>query len=295
MTASALVALALAHPGEEEEAIGWSFPPSVVIGLAVAAVVYVFLWISMRQRGQSAPIFRAVSFFAGLVVLGVALCSPIDPFGEEQSFSVHMLQHELLLMVAPLLLVCGFQQSLTLPISRAVFNPAVKTRVGRGVLRVVGDPWIVMVLWSAMVLGWHIPMFYEAALDNPIVHVFEHVSLLTVGLLFWACVGGRLPSVHRTTTWERVTMLGVAMAVSGALGAILIWSPTLIYPRYGDGAPMFGLSPLSDQALAGAIMMAIDMPLLMGALLLVLGRWAKRAAPPAAAPAQLRGKALSDG
>lgn len=259
----------------DAEAIGWSFPIVVVLALTVGALGYMLLWVVMRRRGQSVPIARAISFGCGLLAVGLALFSPIDPVGEQRSLSVHMFQHELLLMVAPLLIICGFEQALTLPISRVVFRPALRSRAGRGVLRVLAGPWIVASLWSAMVLGWHIPAVYDLALRNPVVHITEHAALLTVGLLFWAVISGRLPSIHRTTVKERVTLLGIAMAIGGGLGAVLLWSPALVYQRYASGTPLFGLSPLADQQLAGIAMMAIDMPLLMGAMLLAVGRWAR--------------------
>ncbi|MDX6327039.1 MAG: putative rane protein [Nocardioidaceae bacterium] len=267
----------LAH-GDEAESIGWAVQTGPLVGLLIAAAAYALLVAAAARRGQPVPLARTVSFYGGLAVVGLALFSPLDPFGESQSVSAHMLQHELLLMVAPLLLVAGVDQRVTVPVTRRVLGPALRTRAWRVGLAVVGHPVVVTVAWCAMVLGWHVPVFYDLALDNDTVHIVEHSCLLTVGLGFWAVVIGRLPSVHRTTAGQRVGALGVAMAASGALGAILLWAPRLLYPEYAEGQPWFGLTALHDQRFAGALMMAVDMPLLLGAAVFATARWARQEA-----------------
>jgi putative membrane protein len=262
--------------GEHVERLGWTFQLGPLAGLCVATVGYLLLVAAAARRGRSVRPARVMAFLSGLAVVAVALFSPLDPYGEERSPAAHMLQHELLLIVAPLLLVAGLDQRVTLPVSRWVFGPAVRSRPWRGVLGVLGHPIVVTTAWCAMVIGWHVPALYDLALDNDLVHIVEHASLLTVGVGFWVVVIGRLPSVHRITTTERVGALGCAMAASGALGAVLAWAPGLLYPGYAGAQPWFGLTPLQDQRLAAALMMAIDMPLLLGAALGVAARWARR-------------------
>lgn len=263
---------------------GWTFEPLPAIGLAVALIVYASLVFAAHRRGTPASPARIVAFAAGLAVTSLALFSPIDPYGEEHSSAVHMIQHEMLLMVAPLLMVAGLEQRLVMPISRVVLRPMRSSRSGavlwRGALDLLGNPWCAAGAWSLVTVGWHVPAMYNLSLANRTVHNVEHVSLLAAGTLFWVVLVGRLPSVHRTTTWERVGALFTAMAVGGLIGAVFIWWPNVLYAGYLDSQPWFGLSPRDDQRLAGLIMMAVDMPLILGTMLIIAGRWARREVGP---------------
>ena len=285
----------LAHGGDHDGAPTWAWTvePVPFVALLVAAVAYAAVLSRQpgrrpaRSRARSVPgrtvgrtpVVRIVAWYAGLGVVAAALFSPLDAYGEEHAVSAHMLQHELLLMIAPVLLVAGLDQRITLPITRAVVAPAMGTAAGRRVLAVAGSPVFATALWVSVVLGWHLPAAYDAALDDERLHIVEHSSLIVAGLVFWIVVIGRLPSVHRTTLAQRIAALGVAMSASGVLGAALIWSNTVVYSRYSDGDPWFGSSPLQDQRLAGFVMMALDMPVLLGALGGVVARWARRQPP----------------
>lgn len=259
---------------------GWTVEPMPLIGLLVATIGYAVLVILARRRRQPVSVARMLLFTSGLAVVAVALFSPIDPYGEAQSPAVHMIQHEMLLMIAPLLLACGLEQRLVMPVSRRVLRPlrstAAPARLWRGFLATIGNPWFAAGAWSVITLGWHLPTMYNLSLANRAVHNMEHLSLVAVGMLFWVVLVGRLPSVHHATIGERIGALGVAMAVGGVVGAALIWWPTMLYSGYLDARPWFGLSPWDDQRLAGVIMMVVDMPLLLGAMLVLAGRWARR-------------------
>lgn len=269
----------LAHGADGDaaaEPIGWTIQLGPLTGLVLAGAAYALLVLAVWRRGQRVSIARVVAFSAGLATVAVALFSPLDPYGEEHSFAAHMVQHELLLMVAPLLLIAGLDQRITVPLTRRIFRPALRNGPWRTVLAIVGNPFVVTAAWCAMVLGWHLPALYDLALDNDTVHIAEHTSLLSVGVAFWVVVVGRLPSVHRTTTTQRVGAIACAMAASGILAAVLLWSPELVYSGYAGAKPWFGLTSLQDQRFAALLMMAIDMPLLLGAALFVTARWARQ-------------------
>ena len=265
---------------EQLDDYGWSFELLPLIGLAVITLGYAALVVAARRRGRPVATGRILLFAAGLATIAVALFSPIDPYGEEQSPAVHMIQHEMLLMIAPLLLVAGLEQRLVMPITRLVLRPIRSDSTAGGLwrqfLQLIGNPWFAASAWSLITLGWHLPVMYNLSLANRTVHNIEHLSLMAVGTLFWVVLIGRLPSVHRTTTRERIGALALAMGVGGIMGAAFIWWPRLLYTGYLDARPWFGLSPWDDQRLAGIIMMAVDMPLLLGAMLVIAGRWAHR-------------------
>ncbi len=274
-----------AHPDHVHTgSYGWTFEPLPLIGLLFMAGCYTGLTILAHRRGQPAGRWRILSYGSGMAIVAVALFSPIDAYGEAESPAVHMIQHEMLLMIAPILLACGLEQRLVMPVSRIVLRPLRSTsgpaRWWWRFLATIGNPWFVVAAWSVITLGWHLPGMYNLSLANRFVHNVEHLSLLAVGMLFWVVLVGRLPSVHRTTTVERMGALGVAMAVGGIVAAAFIWWPTLLYTGYLDARPWFGLSPWDDQRLAGIVMMVVDMPLLLGAMLVLAGRWARRPVGP---------------
>jgi len=280
--ATGVMAMGAGLPSHSEHAdsFQWTFEPLPLIGLVVVILGYIALVVAAHRRGSPPAPGRIVLFAAGLAVVAVALFSPIDPYGEIESPAVHMIQHEMLLMIAPLLLVAGLEQRLVMPITRLVLRPIRSGSTAGGLwrrfLQLIGNPWFAAGAWSLITLGWHLPVMYNLSLANRTVHNIEHLSLIGVGTLFWVVLIGRLPSVHRTTTRERIGALALAMGVGGIIGAAFIWWPELLYTGYLDARPWFGLSPWDDQRLAGIIMMVVDMPLLLGAMLVIAGRWAHR-------------------
>lgn len=238
----------------------------VVAGYGYAAVL------AGQPPGPRAPTGRIAAWYAGLGVVAVALSPPI---GGNHTVSAHMLQHELLLTVAPVLLVAGLDRRVTAVLHRTVVEPVLRAGAGRRMLGLLAGPGPATALWVAVVLGWHLPPVYGATLDDGGLHLARQASLVAAGVAFWVAVL-RPPSVR---VQQRIAALGVAMGASGVLGAVLVWSDAAIYAGRSGGASWFGLSPLQDQRLAGAVMMALDMPVLLGALGWVVAQWARQQLP----------------
>ncbi|WP_194164886.1 cytochrome c oxidase assembly protein [Pseudactinotalea sp. HY160] len=275
MPAIAAVVIPMHGGHAHVESYGWSLDPLPLAGLILTAAIYGVLVLLAHRRaghgrtGHRVSRVRIACFGAGLAIIAIALFSPIDPFGEDRSAAVHMLQHELLLMVAPLLLVLGVEQRVALPISRVVMR-GIHVRGWRAVLEAAGNPWFTAALWGVIGAGWHIPAAYGLSLAHPGVHIAEHLSLLATGTLFWASIVGRIPAVHRASLAERIGALGIVMAVGGIVGAGLLWAPAVLYSGYEGTTGVAGMTALADQHAAGALMMAVDMPLLLGAMILVV-------------------------
>ena len=221
------------------EATEWSWDPLVVALLAITFVLYT---IGVRK----VPRWQAVAFYAGWLSLVVALVSPLDALSEVL-FSAHMAQHEVLMVVAAPLLVLGrplgaflwaMPARARLPLAswtqrapiaaswRAITNPAVATIVHA------------IALWT-----WHLPSLYQATLRSDAIHALQHSSFLFSATLFWwALIHGRW---GRLGYGVAIAYVFVTAAHSGALGALITFAPTVIYPVYGS---------LDDQQLAGLIM-----------------------------------------
>ena len=267
-----------AHP---HAALPWSFEPWVLALLALSAALYaVGLWRLWRHAGiaRGVEATQAVAFAAGWGVLVVALVSPLDPLGG-RLFSAHMVQHELLMIVAAPLLVLGrplgvWAWALPLPARRGVggFFHRPGWRVPWRLLTGALAAWIIhaLALWL-----WHLPMLFEAALHDEAVHALQHTAFLLSALVFWWSVFGA-----NTRRAEAVAMLSLftTMVHSGALGALLTLARTSWYPSYALTAPAFGLSALDDQQLGGLVMwIPASVAYIAGGLVLVR-RWLREPA-----------------
>ncbi len=154
------------------------------ISLLVAATAYAVRVLHLSADGRPVPLRRQVAFLAGLIVIGVALVSPLDGLADEL-LTFHMIQHLLIMDVAALLIVFG----LTGP----VMQPLLAMRGFRWV-RHLGNPLVALAIWTVLLYVWHIPALYEAAtFDSDLVHALQHSSFFLAGLAFWMSLFGPLP------------------------------------------------------------------------------------------------------
>jgi cytochrome c oxidase assembly factor CtaG len=241
----------------------WTFDPGVVIALALYLAIYLVRWRRARTPGEPHPpsVGRLLVFLSGILVLVAALCSPIDVLGE-QILAMHMVQHVLLLDVAPILLILGLTKVLLRPATRRIHR--VEQRVGWLAL-----PVFAVILYTSAMWVWHIPVLYDAAAEHTGIHVLEHLTFTLAGFLYWwhllSPVSTRL---RREGTTPIVYMLSTKITV-GFLGILLTFAPNALFSYYTDQPHYWGLDPDSDQALAGVIM-AIEQSIVMGIALVVL-------------------------
>lgn len=221
------------------------FAPLDLAPLIVAAALYAKRASTLAARGRPVPVWRQACFASGLLVIVVALVSPIGHIAEELVIA-HMGEHLLLGDVATLLLVLGLTGPLLQPILSV---PALER------LRVLAYPTVALPLWAVNLFFWHAPPLYDAAYGASPVHALEHTTFLFFGCLMWMPVFGPLPKpVWFTAAWK----VGYVVAVrfTGAvLGNVLMWSGTVLYPVYAAGERHWGISPIADQSTAGVIMM----------------------------------------
>src|SRR3989440_12125384 len=216
----------------------WTWEPSVLAGTLALAAAYVWL---VRSRGRDAswsPLAR-LFFAAGLLAMFVALASPIDTGGDRYLFSLHMLQHLLLAMVVPPLLLLG------LPEQWRAFD------------RVHVSPLAANVIFNVVLAAWHLPFLYEATLRNQPVHVLEHLSFIAVGALFWWPILVPAGRPRSMSVIGKIAYLGFAGVPPTILGLAFILSPTVLYPFYATAPRVTPLSPFDDQLLAGLVMFGL--------------------------------------
>jgi cytochrome c oxidase assembly factor CtaG len=250
----------------------WTFDPAVVLGLASAGVIYVRAERRVRrERGDRRfPRSRRRQFLLGLAIIFVALVSPIDT-GSGTSFSVHMIQHLLLTMVAAPLLVLGAPITLALlacsPANRRRFSAALK----RPPLRTLSNPLVAWGLFFGVLWGSHLTGLFDASLRSDGVHALEHAAYLATAVLFWMPVVGRDPSPSGLSHPARILYLFFAMASMAFLGLALFSANHVLYPTY---AVIEGTTrAVADQRMGGGLMWVGGMFLIVPALALVMLDW----------------------
>jgi putative membrane protein len=250
----------------------WTFDPAVVFGLAVGGVLYVRADQRVRrERGDRRfPRARRREFLAGLGVIFVALESPIDT-GSATSFSVHMVQHLLLTMIAAPLLVLGAPVTLALLACSPTHRRRLSAALGRVPLRTLSEP---IVAWSAFfgfLWGSHFTGLFDASLRSDGVHGLEHVAYLATAVLFWMPVVGRDPSPSALSYPARILYLFFAMASMAFLGLALFSANHALYPTYA--AVEGTANAVADQRMGGTLMWVGGMVNIVPALALVMLAW----------------------
>jgi putative membrane protein len=262
---------ALAHGGEAQSAADAGWRIAVGVPLLLAGCAYVRAW---RRAGPGRGVRRTegLAFGAGLAVLALMLVLPLHAWGRLR-FAPHMLEHELLTMLAAPLLAAGragVPYLLALPL-------AWRRRLGgwlaqggvRRIWRALRHPGVAWALHGAALWLWHAPALFEAALESEAIHYLQHLTLLVTALLFWASL---LP--RRADSKMRLVAIFALFTTSlhsTLLGALLTLSPTVWYASYAGAAGAGGLSALEDQQLAGLIMWVPAGLVYMGAALALLG------------------------
>lgn len=256
---AAFALLALAAPCARAHAVAlhaapWSVEPWLAALLGASAALYAMgvaaLW-RKAGRGRGITIAQAARFASGWLILCAALVTPIDTLGARY-FSMHMVQHELLMVAAAPLLVLGRPLE-----AWAWALPARWTRAVAKAGHALSRPWDLFTsplgAWSAHALAlwiWHVPALFDAALAHEGIHVLQHTSFLGTALAYWWAVFGR--GAHRPDG-ASLASLFTTMIHTSALGALLTLAPTPWYSAYAAGNAA-ALSPLEDQQLGGLVM-----------------------------------------
>jgi cytochrome c oxidase assembly factor CtaG len=250
----------------------WSLAPGPIILIATAAILYALRWRAVRRtarqaRGHQAmlrvlrhdaPRWRAAAYAAGLLAVLAALVSPIDELGH-QVLTMHMVQHLLLLDVAPILAILGLTRVLLRPATRRFME--VERRAGW-----LAHPVFAAVLYVVTMIAWHLPALYDAALEHEAVHVLEHVCFGIAGALYWWHLLSPIPARHRLTGMGPVIYMVVTKVAVGILGIVITFAPDALYDFYATQGTVWGMSPTTDQHVAGALM-AVEQSLVMGTAL----------------------------
>jgi putative membrane protein len=234
----------------------WTWHPSVIVGCIGLIAAY---WAAVNFRPQR----RFLFFLGGVIMLLISLESPLDVLGDTYLFSAHMLQHQLLILVVPPLLLLGIPESAASRIkegierifhARDVQRSAMLNRGqeaphqgarGMGLTRIAcfAFPWLIGV---GMIWVWHLPRLYNAALEDERVHLVEHLSFLMTSTLFWWPILSPLERVGQNSRrlLAQAAYLLLAAVACDILGNLLAYAPPGLYPAYVNPIDVYGILPL---------------------------------------------------
>jgi putative copper resistance protein D len=254
--------------------LAWRLDPLAIGGLLLAAAAYV--WAVRRVNREHSenrhPAYRSWLFGAGLAAIGIALLSPIEAY-EGSLFSVHMVQHMLLELVAAPLLLAGAPITLALRAASPSVRRPMLTVLQSRVVHAISFPVVAWVLFAAVNWGWHFSVLYDQALENQALHYLQHATFLGAALLFWWPVIGADPGPWRLPHPVRILYLFLAMPQNSFLGVALLSASTVLYPHYVTNGREWGLPPLEDQALGGVIMWVVGDVFFLAGMLFVVWLW----------------------
>jgi putative membrane protein len=239
------------------------FAPLELLPLLIPAGMYWWRATHLAERGRPVAAWRQASFGSGLLLIALSLVG-LGQLSDELLWP-HMLEHLLIGDLAAILLVLGLTGPLLQPI--LAIKPLDR-------LRVLAHPAVALPLWAIDLCVWHLPVLYEATLTNPALHALEHGMFIFFGCVMWMPVLGPLPTpAWFNAGWKVIYVIGVRL-LSAVLGNVFIWSGSVVYSAYEPGDAAHGISPLTDQGIAGSIMMGEGMIVTLAVLAWAFLKWA---------------------
>jgi putative membrane protein len=256
---------ALLHPAAQ---LGTSFTvhASTVIGIAAVAALY--LW-SARRAGAAGPSpARHLAFFGGLLVLFLSLNGPLHDLSDYYLFSAHMVQHLLITLVVPPLLIAG--------VTRAMLLPLLDVRGLGAAARWLTRPVTCFALFNIVLAVWHLPPVYNLAMAYHEVHIAQHLMFIGAAVVMWWPIISPMPELPRLSYPGQMLYCFLMVIPMSIVSVYIAMAERVLYPAYSIAPRIFGISPLMDQQYGGLIMWIPGGLFFYGVMTVVFFKWAGR-------------------
>jgi putative membrane protein len=233
------------HPNVDLSQGGFTVHWSTVIGLVALGA----LWLARAVAHR--PLFRpttaqGLSFFAGLVVMFLSLNGPVHDISDYYLFSGHMVQHLMLTIVVPPLLLMGTPGWM--------LRPALQFPVIRSAAAAITNPTAAFTIFNVVLAGWHLPPLYNSAMFHHEVHILQHLMFLMASVIMWWPMLSPLPELPRLSYPGQMLYSFLMTLPMTVLSIFIVYADHVLYPAYASAPRLWGLSPLEDQRLGGLIM-----------------------------------------
>jgi putative membrane protein len=249
-------------------ASAWDWKPTVVIGCLVLIAGYVRI-----VRGRLTR--RSTFWFAGVLLIAIALLSPVNALADRYLFSVHMAKHIAFVLIAPALLMMGTP--------RAALQPLLLNRAVARLEQVLRTPAIAWTAGIGVMAFWHIPAVFNAALAHQGLHIVEHLSLLIGGTIYWWPVLSPFPEFRLRPVPDAAAYLFTSCLACTSIGVLITFAPTGLYPAYTNPQDLYGMlptirerwgiSPAMDQQIGGLLMWVPGCLVYLTAIMGMFARW----------------------
>jgi len=246
----------------------WTFDPGIWFSIVILHGAYLLAIGPLRAKfPYSQPVTSRQLFFwtAGILTLIVALITPLSLLSDQYLFSAHMLQHVLLTLIAPPLMLLG--------LPRWLFTPLESFPALRNLARKLTRPFAAFAIFNVIFVVWHIPAFYNLALYSTTIHLLEHFTMVTSAFLLWMPVLSPTKLLPRAPLPVQALYIFLASVISTGLGALITLARDPIYIFYAEAPRIWGIPVLDDQVWAGLIMWAGAAMVFLLALTIVFFYW----------------------
>jgi putative membrane protein len=257
--------LALLHPIANLSWWRWSIHPSTALGIAALGALY--LWAARRLR-QEPTLTQKIFFFAGLFVMFGSLNGPIHDLSDDYLFSAHMVQHLLLTLVMPPLLLAG--------VPGWMLRPVLTRRGVAPVARFFTRAPMAFVTFNLVIAAWHLPPLYNAAMANHNIHILEHLMFMAAAVLMWWPLLSQLPEFPRLAYPGQMLYTFLMSIPMSIIAVYIAMSDHLLYPAYASAPRVLPISPLEDQLLGALIMWIPGGIIFMIIMTVVFFKWNAR-------------------
>lgn len=259
---------ALLHPAATLGWTSWTIHPSTVIGLAALGGLY--WW----RAGKASPVNPSPTpgqralFLLGLVAVFAVLNGPLHDISDYYLFSGHMVQHLVLALVFPPLVIAGTAGWMLRPLLR---SPILAT-----VARALTKPIVCFALFNVVLAAWHLPPLYNAAMANHAVHIVQHLMFMVVSVLMWWPLLSPLPELPRLSYPGQMLYCFLMVIPMSIVSIYIALADSVLYPAYASAPRLWGLSPLEDQQMGGLIMWIPGGLFFYGVMTVIFFRWSAR-------------------
>jgi len=263
-----MLVLALLHPFVQMSWVKWSIHPSTVIGIFALAALYIWRARQVPAGEQAPGGSRKLSFFAGLFLMFACLNGPLHDLSDDYLFSAHMVQHLLLTLVMPPMLIYG--------VTGWMLRPLLSNRILGAIARKITRPAWCFVIFNLSIAVWHIPYFYNAAMANHNIHIVEHLIFMASAVLMWWPLTSPLPELPRLPYPGQLLYTFLLSLPMSVVAVYITLADHILYPAYSSAPRIFPLSPMDDQMLGGLIMWIPGTMIFTIILSVVFFKWSAR-------------------
>ena len=270
-----IVAYAVVHPVAQVGWTSWTIHWSTVIGLAALGGAYVWgarhLRAGARLAGTAPPFLRRgqqVAFFSGLLVIFLSLNGPLHDLSDTYLFSAHMVQHLVLALVVPPLLLVGTPGWMLRPfLGNAKIDP---------VARAITKPTRCFIIFNVVISLWHLPPLYNTAMAYHPIHIVQHLTLMVASVLMWWPFLSPLPELPRLSYPGQMLYCFLMVIPMSIVSIYIAMADHVLYPAYSIAPRVWDITPLSDQQIGGLIMWIPGGLLFYVVMTVVFFKWAGR-------------------